>query len=91
VSSTPYLMKFLSIAGTVAMFLVGGGILAHGIPVLHHAIASMVHSLADVPNVGGVLASVSEMVLNGVLGVAAGTVCLLVATLVGRLVGKQHH
>ena len=32
----PKLMKFLSIAGTAAMFLVGGGILVHGIPVLHH-------------------------------------------------------
>ncbi len=32
VSAAPYLMKFLSFAGTAAMFLVGGGILAHGVP-----------------------------------------------------------
>jgi uncharacterized protein len=36
--SAPYLMKFLSIAGTAAMFLVGGGILVHSIPALHHLI-----------------------------------------------------
>ena len=34
----PLLMKFLSVAGTVAMFLVGGGILVHGIPLLHHLV-----------------------------------------------------
>lgn len=34
-------MKFLSIAGTAAMFLVGGGILVHGIPALHHAVEGL--------------------------------------------------
>jgi len=34
--AAPWLMRFLSIAGTAAMFLVGGGILSHGIPALHH-------------------------------------------------------
>jgi len=38
VASAPWLMKFLSIAGTVAMFLVGGGILVHNVPALHHAV-----------------------------------------------------
>lgn len=33
----PTLMKFLSIAGTAAMFLVGGGIVAHGVPIIEHA------------------------------------------------------
>lgn len=90
VTSTPYLMKFLSIAGTIAMFLVGGGILAHGVPAIHHAIEPLVHSLGEIPTVGSVLSSVGAMVLNGLLGIAAGTVCLIVATLVGRLVGKRH-
>jgi len=36
--AAPWLMKALSVAGTAAMFLVGGGILAHGIAPLHHAI-----------------------------------------------------
>ena len=37
-SATPWLMKGLTIAGTAAMFLVGGGILTHGVPALHHLI-----------------------------------------------------
>jgi predicted DNA repair protein MutK len=38
VRAAPWLMKALSVAGTAAMFLVGGGILVHGMPALHHAI-----------------------------------------------------
>jgi uncharacterized protein len=37
--TAPWMMKLLSVAGTAAMFLVGGGILAHGIPQLHHVTA----------------------------------------------------
>lgn len=36
VMSAPWLMKFLGVAGTLAMFLVGGGILVHGLAPLHH-------------------------------------------------------
>ncbi|RAP38106.1 hypothetical protein B1207_03715 [Legionella quinlivanii] len=35
IGSAPMLMKFLAIAGTIAMFLVGGSIISHGIPALH--------------------------------------------------------
>ncbi len=38
----PFLMKTLSVLGTAAMFLVGGGILVHGIPLLHHFIEELV-------------------------------------------------
>jgi hypothetical protein len=48
VAGTPYLMKFLSIAGTAAMFLVGGGILAHGIPPVHHLIEAMQQRLQQI-------------------------------------------
>ncbi|MEZ6081493.1 MAG: DUF808 family protein [Pirellulaceae bacterium] len=44
VGVTPYLMRFLSIAGTTAMFLVGGGILSYGIPAIHHTVDSMIQS-----------------------------------------------
>ncbi|MEL6184740.1 MAG: DUF808 domain-containing protein, partial [Myxococcota bacterium] len=47
----PYLMRFLSIAGTVAMFLVGGGILVHGIPQLYHLEKEIHHA-------GGLVAAV---------------------------------
>jgi predicted DNA repair protein MutK len=41
----PALMKFLGLAGTVAMFLVGGGILTHNLPILHHLKESLPHAL----------------------------------------------
>ncbi len=77
--SAPYLMKSLSVLGTAAMFLVGGGIVAHGIPPVHHAIASAVAA------VGGVLGTLLENLLNGVFGVAVGAVIVVGFTLVQRL------
>jgi predicted DNA repair protein MutK len=72
----PFLMKALSVAGTAAMFMVGGGILMHGIPlshdVLHHA-AEAVHRL---PAVGGILAGLMPTALNALAGVVAGAVIL---------------
>ena len=46
-------MKFLSVAGTAAMFLVGGGILAHGIPPLHHASERLAAAAGASPASGG--------------------------------------
>jgi len=43
----PWLMRLLSIAGTAAMFLVGGGIISHGIPVLHHLNEHLVEGMAQ--------------------------------------------
>jgi predicted DNA repair protein MutK len=74
----PWLMKALSVAGTVAMFLVGGGILVHGVPPLHHAIEALTQPLAAaVQWLGSALA-------EGLVGVVAGAVVLGVVTLVQR-------
>lgn len=81
VTAAPYLMKFLSIAGTAAMFLVGGGILAHGIPSLHHWIEALTHRLAEVAGIGGALGWLSEMALHGLLGVLVGAAVLLVISI----------
>ena len=83
--SAPYLMKALSVAGTAAMFLVGGGILVHGIEPLHHAIEAVAAGLAQVPGVGGVLHVLGPMVANALIGIAAGAVILLVVKLARRL------
>lgn len=79
--AAPKLMKLLTIVGTAAMFLVGGGILSHGIPAAHHAI----EHAADV---AGALGPVVSMTLDGLLGVLAGSVVLAVMTLFGKLRGK---
>jgi predicted DNA repair protein MutK len=78
VSGTPYLMKFLSIAGTAAMFLVGGGILAHGIPPVHHLIETMQHNLQQIAGVGGVLSAIAAMASQALLGIIIGS-CVVAA------------
>ena len=69
--SAPYLMKALSVAGTAAMFLVGGGILTHGLPMVHHAIESLSQRL------GAGVQPVLAMALDGVFGILAGATVLL--------------
>ncbi|TWU51911.1 DUF808 domain-containing protein [Rubripirellula reticaptiva] len=84
----PYLMKFLSLAGTVAMFLVGGGLLAHGIAPIHHFIESVEHRVAAIEPIGGFLASISTMVLNGIIGVLIGAIVLAVVLLAKKIFAK---
>nr|WP_242620101.1 DUF808 domain-containing protein [Moraxella caviae] len=67
----PKLMKFLSIAGTIAMFLVGGGILVHGVDVLHH-------QAADLAALSGVFGGLTEALYNGVIGLVAGLIILAI-------------
>lgn len=86
--AAPWLMKGLSIAGTAAMFLVGGGILTHGVPVLHHAIEGLAAQLATLPAVGGVLAWIGPVLLDGIVGIVAGALVLAVVTLAQRIFKK---
>lgn len=81
----PWLMKFLSIVGTLAMFLVGGGILVHGIPALHHAIEQGAEAL------GGVVHLLAPTLVNLVLGFIVGALVLLAVTGINRLRGKSAH
>src|SRR6187200_3039979 len=54
-AGAPWLLKGLSVAGTAAMFLVGGGILVHGIPPLHHAFEQLAEGVAELPAIGDAL------------------------------------
>jgi predicted DNA repair protein MutK len=81
-SAAPYMMKSLSVIGTAAMFLVGGGILTHGVPLLHHGIESI--TSATEAAAGG-LALIMPTLLNAVAGIIAGAVVLLAVTLIGKL------
>jgi predicted DNA repair protein MutK len=85
-TGAPYLMKTLSVAGTVAMFLVGGGILTHGIPPVHHFSEDLAHGAGTVSGIGGVLAALVPTLINTVFGILAGIVILLVVTGVTRAV-----
>jgi predicted DNA repair protein MutK len=77
--AAPYLMKGLTIAGTAAMFLVGGGILTHGVPALHHAIEGLASQ------VGGLLGALVPTLLDALTGVVAGGLALVVVTLAQKL------
>jgi predicted DNA repair protein MutK len=79
-TAAPWLMKALSIAGTAAMFLVGGGILVHGIPFVHHALQSLVHTVAALPALGAAMEILAEMLANAIVGVIAGALVLAVVS-----------
>ncbi|MEH6357037.1 MAG: DUF808 domain-containing protein [Marinobacter sp.] len=70
----PYMMKTLSVLGTIAMFLVGGGILTHGFSAIGHGIESVAEGLGDMA------ASVVPIVANGVFGLIAGLLLVAVLT-----------
>ncbi|WP_066801043.1 DUF808 domain-containing protein [Moraxella oblonga] len=79
----PKLMKFLSIAGTLAMFLVGGGILVHGIGILHHQAEHLAH-------LSGVFGSLTENLYNGLVGFIAGCLIVAVVVMFQKLKHKKH-
>lgn len=78
----PKLMKTLTVVGTIAMFLVGGGILLHGIPQSHeilHEIETYVQQLGG--GIGGFLAVMTPTLINGLFGFIAGGLLVLVISL----------
>lgn len=79
----PKLMKFLSFAGTLAMFLVGGGIIAHGIGFIHHGIEHF-------GEMSGMFSGLTTNVLNGLVGLVAGLAVVAVLNLVQKMRGKAH-
>jgi len=86
--AAPYMMKSLSVIGTAAMFMVGGSILGHNIPVLHHAVENLAHSLQTVPTIGGILAVVVPILLDALVGVVAGALVLTGVVVFTRLKKK---
>lgn len=80
----PWLMKALSIVGTLAMFLVGGGIVVHGIAPLHHAIEHFAGQQS------AVVAMILPTVLNLILGFIIGGIVVLGVKAVAKIRGQVH-
>jgi uncharacterized protein len=78
----PKLMKTLTIVGTAAMFMVGGSILVHGWPWLHHAAQNLVANWGWMQAVGSTL-------LDAVAGIVAGGLCVAVWTAVHKLLPRK--
>ena len=83
--AAPRLMKSLSVIGTAAMFMVGGGILVHGVPVAHHLLEQWAASLGSLALAGPVLQFLAAPVLNGLAGVVAGAMVLAVVNGIQRV------
>jgi predicted DNA repair protein MutK len=83
----PRLMNTLSVLGTAAMFLVGGGILVHGVHVLHHASETLSAHMVVLLPLAGVTKWLAPQVLAALLGLLAGLALVLLLTLAGRLRG----
>lgn len=75
---TPYLMRTLSILGTAAMFLVGGSIIGHGIPALHHLTEPMRNISALLP-----------ILFDGVLGLIVGAICVALFTIYTKIMPQK--
>ena len=82
-SATPWLMKGLSVAGTAAMFLVGGGILTHGVPALHHLTGAAMAAF------DGLARTTGTLLLNGLAGFVAGLLVFAALTLIKRVRGAR--
>lgn len=85
----PWLMKSLSVIGTAAMFMVGGGILTHGIKAIRHFIENSAEHTVALPYIGSVLAGLLPTLLDAAFGVLVGGLILAAVTLGGRLFKRK--
>ncbi|MEZ8165683.1 DUF808 domain-containing protein [Vibrio tasmaniensis 1F-187] len=84
VAFAPKLMKMLAVVGTAAMFLVGGGIVVHNVPAIHHLIEPIIMDFSG----HTIATAVVPTLLNGVIGVLAGLIVVVVWTAIGKIRGK---
>ncbi|WP_407833317.1 DUF808 domain-containing protein [Vibrio rotiferianus] len=84
VAFAPKLMKMLAVVGTAAMFLVGGGIVVHNVPAIHHLIEPIIMDFRG----HTVATAIVPTLLNGVIGVIAGLVVVAAWTVVEKVRGK---
>lgn len=83
--AAPFMIRGLSIAGTAAMFLVGGGIVVHGISVARKLSEALSARVAGVPVVG----SLASILFDAIVGIALGAVLVLLVTLGSRIFKKK--
>jgi predicted DNA repair protein MutK len=87
--AAPFLLKTLSVLGTAAMFLVGGGILTHGWHTLDEMIHHAAESVGGIGGIGFILQAITPMLLNAGVGILVGLIALALVSLAGRLFKKS--
>jgi uncharacterized protein len=85
----PWLMKALAIAGTAAMFLVGGGILVHGIPALEHWLHALTGQPEGVSTLQAVLSGIVPALTAAVVGIVAGAIAVALVNMARRLLPRS--
>ncbi|MFV7760563.1 DUF808 domain-containing protein [Shewanella algae] len=89
VSAAPKLMKLLTIVGTAAMFMVGGGILTHGLHWVSEQITHAANWVGSLAVAGPVLAALTPTLLNALFGIVAGAIAVALMSMAERLRGKS--
>lgn len=84
--AAPLLMKSLSVLGTAAMFMVGGAIIVHGVPALHHFVE---HASAAAGSSGSALNLLAAIALEAIIGIIAGIIVLAIVAGGKKLFGKK--
>ena len=84
-AAAPWLMKLLSVVGTAAMFLVGGGIVVHGIPGTHAVVEGATHAAGAVPLIGTLLAGLTPLLIDALVGILVGALVLGAVALSRRI------
>lgn len=85
----PYLMKLLTVVGTAAMFLVGGGILLHGIPGTHDLVHHAQEAAGHIGGIGPVLSAITPTLANFIAGIAAGGILVAIGSIIFKIMGKE--
>ncbi|ACA85249.1 DUF808 domain-containing protein [Shewanella woodyi] len=90
VNAAPYLMKGLTVVGTVAMFMVGGGILTHGLHVVSEHITHVATLVGELSVVGPTLSFITPSLLNTLFGIVAGALALALISMVQKIRGNTN-
>ncbi|GAB3271508.1 DUF808 domain-containing protein [Parahaliea aestuarii] len=90
-SFAPWLMKALGIVGTLAMFMVGGGILVHGLHPVAEVIEHLVAAGSDIAALGPVIHFAGSTLLSALFGVVAGALTLAMVGAVQKVRGDGAH
>lgn len=89
VNFAPKLMKSLTVIGTIAMFLVGGSILVHGIPPIHHVIEFASSYVEHWAYIGDISVAVVPLLIEAIVGVLAGTLVFIGTSLFQKVFSKN--
>ena len=85
VGFAPKLMKFLAVAGTIAMWLVGGSLITHGIHSMHDYIIATTNFMASTPFIGNILAAITPLLIDLIVGFILGAIIVFI-----ELGSKKH-